>query len=105
MEYKSFENDSVTPSLQAPFFPEHLARYRFAQKLVQVKNVLELGCGKGYGAFAMAQVAKSVVACDLNEGSLNLQELITALKILNIKKRMSPTAGALRNTMSLFLLK
>ncbi len=54
MEYKSFENDSVTPSLQAPFFPEHLARYRFAQKLVQNKNVLELGCGKGYGAFAMA---------------------------------------------------
>lgn len=86
MEYKSFENDSVTPSLQAPFFAEHLARYRFAQKFVRNKTVLELGCGKGYGASVLAQVAKSVVACDLNDDSLNFAKHHYAAKNLEFKK-------------------
>lgn len=86
MAYKTFENDSVTPSLQAPFFAEHLARYRFAQKFVKNKTVLELGCGKGYGASVLAQAAKSVVACDLNEDSLNFAKLHYAAKNLEFQK-------------------
>ena len=93
MEYKTFENDSVTPSLQAPFFAEHLARYRFAQKLVQNKKVLELGCGKGYGAFVLAQAAKSVVACDLNEDSLSYAKKHFAAKNLEYKKENVTEGG------------
>ena len=69
MEYKTYEEDSVIPSLQAPFFAEHLARYIFAQKYTQNKKVLELGCGKGYGDYTLAQTAAAVVTCNLNEYS------------------------------------
>lgn len=71
MNYQSFENDSVTPALGAPFFEEHLARYLFASKYAAHKSVLELGCGHGYGAYLLAQSAQSVLACDLNSESLN----------------------------------
>ena len=86
MDYKTYDQDSVTPSLQAPFFPEHLARYLFAQKYIQNKKVLELGCGKGYGAYALAQKASAVVACDLNEASLNFARVHYAASNLEYKK-------------------
>ncbi len=93
MQYKTYENDSVTPSLHAPFFAEHLARYRFAQKLVQNKKVLEMGCGKGYGSFVLAQAAKSVVACDLNEESLNFAKKHYASKNLEYKSENVTSGG------------
>lgn len=93
MEYKTYENDSVTPSLNAPFFAEHLARYRFAQQFIQDKTVLELGCGKGYGAFVLAQVAKSVVACDLNADSLAFAKKHYAAKNLEYKKENVTESG------------
>lgn len=96
MEYKTYENDSVTPSLHAPFFAEHLARYRFAQQFVQNKRVLELGCGKGYGAFVLAQAAKSVVACDLNEESLAFANKHYSAKNLEYKKENVTEEGTFK---------
>lgn len=45
---------------------EHLHRYAFAQALAAGKDVVDLGCGEGYGAHRLSQVARSVCAVDLS---------------------------------------
>ena len=71
MIYRTWDQDSVFPSFTDPFFPAHLARYYFAASFLNGKNVLDLGCGKGYGSQVLAQVAKSVTAIDLNQESID----------------------------------
>lgn len=45
---------------------EHFHRYYFAQRWTAAKVVLDLGCGEGYGAALLAQVAKRVTGLDLS---------------------------------------
>jgi 2-polyprenyl-3-methyl-5-hydroxy-6-metoxy-1,4-benzoquinol methylase len=42
----------------------HLPRYAFARSFAQDAQVLDFGCGSGYGAALLAQVAASVVGVD-----------------------------------------
>ncbi len=42
----------------------HFCAYEFARKLVADKNVLDIGCGEGYGSDYLAGFAKSVTAID-----------------------------------------
>ena len=44
----------------------HAASYRFAEKYCQGMRVLDLGCGSGYGAGAIAEHAKEVHAVDVS---------------------------------------
>ncbi len=44
---------------------EHMARYNFAARLARGKRVLDAGCGAGYGAAELAQMAERVVAIDI----------------------------------------
>lgn len=44
----------------------HLARYRFTEKYIKNKRVLDFGCGSGYGSFELSRVAESVVAVDIS---------------------------------------
>ncbi len=44
---------------------EHVARYAFAVRLARGKRVLDAGCGAGYGADELAQVAESVTGVDV----------------------------------------
>jgi SAM-dependent methyltransferase len=44
---------------------EHMARYAFAARLASGKRVLDAGCGAGYGAAELADVAASVVGVDI----------------------------------------
>ena len=85
MEYKKFENDSVFPALGAPFFEEHLARYLYLKDYVRGKTVMELGCGKGYGSYLLSQNAKEVLACDLNDESLEFARSYYQAKNLSFK--------------------
>ncbi|MFC3551569.1 class I SAM-dependent methyltransferase [Lysobacter cavernae] len=48
----------------------HVASYRFAEAYAKGKRVLDLGCGSGYGAAMMAEVATSVVAVDISEDAI-----------------------------------
>lgn len=50
---------------------EHFARYRFAEPLASGKRVLDAGCGTGYGAAMLAEVAASVYALDLSSAAVN----------------------------------
>ncbi len=45
---------------------EHLPRYQLAADLVAGKDVLDFGCGTGYGAAILVQVARSVTALDID---------------------------------------
>lgn len=44
----------------------HLASYRFAEKFCVGKDVLDLGCGSGYGTAHIAQVAHSALGLDVS---------------------------------------
>jgi SAM-dependent methyltransferase len=44
---------------------EHMARYAFATSLARGKRVLDAGCGAGYGAAELAEVAGWVVGADI----------------------------------------
>jgi ubiquinone/menaquinone biosynthesis C-methylase UbiE len=46
---------------------EHLHRYAFAREYAQEKDILDIACGEGYGAYLLADVARSVIGVDIAE--------------------------------------
>ena len=60
-----FTGERAIPGQTDPdLMNEHWARYAFAEALVGSKRVLDAGCGVGYGAARLAEVAAGVVALD-----------------------------------------
>ena len=51
-------------------FADHLARYRFASRLVRGKRVLDIACVDGYGARILSRTAREVVAVDIERPRL-----------------------------------
>ncbi|WP_427551608.1 methyltransferase domain-containing protein [Methylomonas sp. MS20] len=45
---------------------EHIPRYKFACLFAQGKNVLDFGCGTGYGAAMLSEVAEKVIGLDID---------------------------------------
>lgn len=43
---------------------DHIARYMWARNYVAGRDVIDIGCGVGYGASIMSEVARSVYAID-----------------------------------------
>ena len=56
----------------APDMARHLAAYHLVGPLVAGKEILEAGCGEGYGAAMMAQHAARVVGIDYNAVALGM---------------------------------
>ena len=50
---------------------EHLHRYYFAKRFVKHKEVLDLGCGEGYGCSILLQDANSVTGIDKDEETIH----------------------------------
>ena len=50
---------------------EHLHRYSFAQQFVGKKDVLELGCGEGYGTYSLSKSANSIIGIDIDEETIH----------------------------------
>lgn len=48
----------------------HLKRYEFAQPYCSDRDVLDAGCGVGYGTALLAQRARSVVGIDVDEDAI-----------------------------------
>ncbi len=46
---------------------DHLTRYRLAERYVQGKDAIDLGCGAGYGTYSLARFARRIVGVDLSE--------------------------------------
>jgi len=71
--YRSWDEDSVFPSVDAPFFLDHVSRYYHARNFFKPgASVLDVACGKGYGSAILAENAGEVLGIDLNEESLAL---------------------------------
>jgi len=45
----------------------HFSAYQFAKEYIQDKEVLDIGCGEGYGSYFLAGYAKSVMALDYDK--------------------------------------
>ncbi|MGH9929889.1 MAG: class I SAM-dependent methyltransferase [Pyrinomonadaceae bacterium] len=75
-----------------PMLQEHLVRYEFALPRVQGKDVLDLGCGCGYGSHLMATSgARSVVGVDLANDALEYAQ--KNYRVANLKfEQMDVTA-------------
>lgn len=69
MERLSFSPDSSYNAIELVI---HISRYSTAQNLCRGLNVLDVACGEGYGAYAMASFwgAKSVTGVDISEEAI-----------------------------------
>jgi ubiquinone/menaquinone biosynthesis C-methylase UbiE len=57
----------VPEEAHARIFWEHVARYRFAKDFVRGQRVLDIACGEGYGAAALAKAgAATLVGIDIS---------------------------------------
>jgi len=62
--------ERVLPDYSDPQFIHHLCRYQFAERYVRGKNVLDDGCGNGYGADYLSKTASSVTGVDISEDAI-----------------------------------
>ncbi|MGI9048081.1 MAG: class I SAM-dependent methyltransferase [Rubrobacteraceae bacterium] len=46
---------------------DHIARYRLVERYVRDKEMVDMGCGAGYGSHSLSRLAKSVRGVDLSE--------------------------------------
>lgn len=49
----------------------HLSRYHFIKTLCKNKFILDMGCGTGYGAYFLRNIARGIVAIDLDKNAIN----------------------------------
>src|SRR5437667_3929143 len=60
-----FTGERVIPGhVDADLLNEHMARYAFAGRLSRRKQVLDAGCGAGYGSAELARTAAGVLGLD-----------------------------------------
>jgi GT2 family glycosyltransferase/glycosyltransferase involved in cell wall biosynthesis/SAM-dependent methyltransferase len=65
--------ERIVPGKVDPdLFNEHLVRYLYAREFCGRKQVLDTGCGVGYGCFRLAEVARRVVGIDNDAQALEL---------------------------------
>ncbi|MEN9560516.1 MAG: hypothetical protein RLZZ502_1727 [Pseudomonadota bacterium] len=62
-----FTGERYTPETKGDIWAEHHHRYLLALEHVKGKNVLDAGCGEGYGSSLLASSAASVLGIDLSE--------------------------------------
>lgn len=63
--------ERIVPAETSPgILALHLARYVFAESWCRDRDVLDLGCGAGYGSFHLSRVARSVLGGDVSAGAI-----------------------------------
>lgn len=46
---------------------DHVSRYRLAERYIRGREILDMGCGAGYGSYLMSGAARGVTGVDLSE--------------------------------------
>lgn len=67
----SAERSDIENDLFSYTFIQHQRVYDFCKKYIKNKNVLEAGCGSGFGTYRLADYAKNIIGIDVDEFSLN----------------------------------
>ena len=49
---------------------DHIARYRLAERYVEDRDIVDMGCGAGYGSHSLSRLARSVRGMDLSEEAI-----------------------------------
>ena len=80
---------------------EHIPRYVMAQKLANGLNVLDFGCGTGYGTAMLAKEAKSVIGVDISEKALQWAKHHHRNVRLHFERRDDLGAGLSENSFDL----
>jgi SAM-dependent methyltransferase len=62
--------ERVIPDFPDENFQNHLKVYKFARQFSVGKDVLDNGCGTGYGTAYLGEVAKSIVGVDISKEAL-----------------------------------
>ncbi len=71
-----FTGERVVPGqVNDDLWSEHFARYAFARGFAVSKQVLDCGCGTGYGSAELAQVAAQVVGVDISPQAIEYARL------------------------------
>ncbi|MBI4565309.1 MAG: methyltransferase domain-containing protein [Planctomycetes bacterium] len=80
---------------------EHVPRYLFAKGLAAGANVLDFGCGTGYGAASLAEVAGSVLGLDIEEAALQWAREMHSNPKLRFERRSDLGKGLPPNSFDL----
>jgi ubiquinone/menaquinone biosynthesis C-methylase UbiE len=62
--------ERVNPDIPDDNFENHFKVYRFMRQFAIDKDVIDIGCGTGYGTAHLAEMAKSIVGVDISEPAL-----------------------------------
>lgn len=64
------ETRIIPEEIPPKFFAEHLKPYEFVLPYAFGKNILEVGCGDGYGSAFLAEKASEVISIDYDEATV-----------------------------------
>jgi ubiquinone/menaquinone biosynthesis C-methylase UbiE len=62
--------ERVNPDVPDSNFENHFKVYRFLRQFAVQKDVIDIGCGTGYGTAHLAEVAKSIIGIDISKPAL-----------------------------------
>jgi SAM-dependent methyltransferase len=63
--------ERMVPGANAsPYMMQHVSRYLWAMDICRGRDVVDLGCGDGYGTAMLSWVARSAVGIDLNSDAV-----------------------------------
>jgi SAM-dependent methyltransferase len=61
---KKIESRIIPEETTSKFFAQNFKPYVLISDLINGKNMLEIGCGDGYGAYYLSRFAKAIIAVD-----------------------------------------
>jgi O-antigen biosynthesis protein len=62
--------ERVNPDVPDSNFQNHFKVYRFLRQFAIHKDVIDVGCGTGYGTAHLAEVARGIIGIDISESAI-----------------------------------
>ena len=88
----AWDGERYIPGMSTEIELEHMHRYVLARKLAVGRRVLDIACGEGYGSFALADVAATVIGVDISEDAVRHARSVYDGQALNIEFKVGSAA-------------